>query len=66
MLQRALGDRVEIVTLTFWDSWDAIKAFAGDDPTRAHYYPEDDAYLIDKPETVEHYDVLHSTLDTDS
>jgi heme-degrading monooxygenase HmoA len=63
MLRRDLGDRIEIVTLTFWESWEAIKAFAGDDPSRSHYYPEDDAFLLDKPELVEHYDVLHSTLD---
>lgn len=63
LLQRDLGDRVETVTLTFWESWDAIRAFAGDDPSLARYYPEDDAFLLDRPERVEHYDVLQSTLD---
>lgn len=63
LVQRDLGDRVETVTVTFWESWEAIKAFAGDDPSLAHYYPEDDAFLLDRPELVEHYDVLQTTLE---
>lgn len=60
ILQRSMGDRVETTALTFWESWDAIRAFAGEEPERAVYYPEDDAYLIDRPEHVEHYEVVHS------
>lgn len=63
ILQRSLGDRVETVTLTFWTSWDAIRAFAGEDPSIAVYYPEDDRYLLDRPEFVEHYEVAYSTIE---
>ena len=34
--------RTEVVTLSLWSSWDAIRAFAGDSPELARYYPEDD------------------------
>lgn len=47
-----------IVTLSFWDSFESIARFAGDDVARARYYPEDDDYLIDPPEKVEHFDVM--------
>jgi heme-degrading monooxygenase HmoA len=57
------NDETEIATLSWWDSWDAIKRFAGPDPTRAHYYPEDDRYLIDRPDTVEHFDVVVSDVE---
>src|SRR5687767_11984363 len=57
MLRRDLEDRTEILTLTFWESMEAIKAFAGDAPELAHYYPEDDRYLIERPLNVEHYEV---------
>lgn len=57
VLRRDLPDRTEIVTLTFWDSMESIRAFAGEKPERAVYYPEDDRYLIERPETVEHYEV---------
>ncbi len=57
ILRRDLEDKTEVVTLTFWDSLEAIRAFAGDDPTLARYYPDDDQYLIERTKRVEHYDV---------
>ena len=62
LVQRDLGDRVETATVAFWESWEAITAFAGDDPSLAHYYPEDDGFLLDRPKLVEHYEVVASTL----
>ena len=57
ILQRDVGDRTEITTLSFWDSLDAIKGFAGDDIARAVFYPEDDRYLVERDVTVQHFDV---------
>jgi hypothetical protein len=37
---------------------DSIRAFAGGDVELARYYPEDDRYLLDRPEKVEHHRVL--------
>ena len=34
------GGAVEILVVTFWDSMEAVRAFAGEDPTRAHLPPE--------------------------
>lgn len=48
--------RSEIVTLSWWKDEASIKAFAGDDISRARYFPEDDRYLLTHPETVQHYD----------
>jgi hypothetical protein len=42
---------------TTWESMDAIRAFAGDDPEQAVFYPEDDRFLIDRDLTVAHYEV---------
>ena len=59
MLTRELGDgRTEIVTLSFWDSREAIHGFAGEDISRAVFYPEDDRYLVDRETTVTHYEVV--------
>ena len=49
--------RTEIVTLSWWDSLDAVRAFAGDDVEVARFYPEDDEYLVDRETTVRHYTV---------
>ena len=46
-----------LITLSMWDSKDAIRAFAGDDIEAAVYYPEDDRYLIERGSRVRHYTV---------
>ena len=48
--------RAEIVTLSWWKDEASIRAFAGNDISCARYYPEDDRYLLTRPETVQHYD----------
>jgi heme-degrading monooxygenase HmoA len=58
MLRRDDGDRTEFVTLSLWDSVDAIKAFAGEDIEAAVLYPEDERYLIDGQSRVTHYEVV--------
>ena len=58
MLLRDLEDgRTEIVTLSFWESREVIVGFAGDDISRAVFYPLDDRYLVDREVTVTHYEV---------
>jgi hypothetical protein len=44
------------VTLNWWKDEESIKAFAGSDMGKAQYYPEDDRFLLTRPETVHHYD----------
>jgi hypothetical protein len=59
ILTRDLGDgTTEISTISWWTGIEAVKAFAGEDYSRASYYPEDDQYLLDKPELVEHHEVV--------
>ena len=55
ILRRNEGDRTEFVTLTFWDSLEAIRGFAGDDVERAVFYPEDDRFLVEREERVHHW-----------
>jgi hypothetical protein len=47
----------EFVLLTLWESREAIRAFAGDDISRARYYPEDPEFLLEMPERLRHYEV---------
>ncbi|HSP76792.1 MAG TPA: hypothetical protein VLO31_11345 [Cryobacterium sp.] len=49
--------RCEVRTISFWRSREDIAAFAGPDIEAAVFYPEDDAYLIDREHTVTHFDV---------
>jgi heme-degrading monooxygenase HmoA len=58
ILRREEGDRTEFVTLTFWDSLDAVKAFAGDDIGRAVFYPDDDRFLVERETIATHYEAV--------
>jgi len=58
LLRRAEGGRTEFVTLTFWDSMDAVKGFAGEEVERAVFYPEDDRFLVDRETIALHYEVV--------
>jgi heme-degrading monooxygenase HmoA len=60
LLRRGDGERTEFVTLSFWDSLDAVKGFAGEDVNRAVFYPEDERYLVDRETTVSHYDLIEA------
>jgi heme-degrading monooxygenase HmoA len=58
VLRRVSDGYAHFYLTSFWDSWDAIRAFAGDDVERARYYPEDGEYLIELEPNVTHYEVL--------
>jgi heme-degrading monooxygenase HmoA len=57
MLRRDEDDRTEFITLSLWESVDAIRAFAGDDIEAAVLYPEDEKYLLGDS-TVTHHEVV--------
>ena len=58
ILLRELGDGTsEISTISWWTDYDAVRAYAGEDYQRAAYYSEDDQYLVERPEFVEHHEV---------
>jgi heme-degrading monooxygenase HmoA len=47
--------------LTFWESVEAIKAFAGEEYEQARYYPEDDEYLLEREPHVTHFELLYGS-----
>lgn len=62
LVTRDLGDgRTEVLTLSWWDSLDSVRGFAGDNVEQAKFYPEDENYLVDRETTVRHYTVVTAT-----
>lgn len=57
-LRRVAEGKCEFTLISLWDSMEAIKAFAGPDPDRAVFYPEDDKFLVERGPRVQHYEVL--------
>lgn len=54
------GEVTHFSLTTLWESIEAIKRFAGEDYERARYYPEDDAFLLEKEPFVTHAEVLRA------
>jgi heme-degrading monooxygenase HmoA len=58
VLRRIHDGRAEFLLISVWESFDAIRQFAGDDVEKAVYYPEDKDYLLELEPTVAHYEVV--------
>lgn len=58
VLRRVHDGTAEFTLISLWESWDAIKAFAGADYEGAVYYPEDKKFLLEMLPKVEHHEIL--------
>ena len=73
LIEKALGvqsfreDRegeVEFVTISYWESVEAMAAFTGADPRASHHLPRDAEFLIELPESVQVLQLLSKRGDT--
>jgi len=62
MLAKALGvqtfredrpDETEFVTISYWESMEAMSEFAGGDPNAVHHLERDPEFLIELPKSVQ-------------
>jgi heme-degrading monooxygenase HmoA len=60
VLRRVYEGKAEFTLMSLWDSWDAIRVFAGEEYEKAVYYPEDTKFLLELDPNVTHYEVLQS------
>ena len=56
MFREDRGDETEFVTISYWESVEAMARYAGKDPRRIHHLERDAKFLIELPESVQ---VLH-------
>ncbi|MBL4871175.1 MAG: hypothetical protein JKX72_09500 [Robiginitomaculum sp.] len=54
-------DCAHFLLITIWENMEAVKKFAGDDPAKAKYYPEDDKYLLEKEDRSLNHHVFYVT-----
>jgi len=68
--QKALGvqlfreDRAgesEFVTISYWESVEAMSRFAGKDPRRIHHLPRDAEFLLELPSGVQVLNIVSAT-----
>ena len=65
VLRRVREGRAELAIVTLWDSEDAVRAFAGDDATRAVFSDVDDRYLVARDERATHHALAWGAVDDD-
>ncbi len=58
--RRDEGDIAHFLLITVWENMEAVKAFAGDEPAKAKYYPEDDRYLLEKEDNSLNHRLFYS------
>jgi heme-degrading monooxygenase HmoA len=62
LLRSDQEDAVELTFVSFWESTDALRRYAGADVERPKYYPEDRAALLELPDRADHYEVIDAQL----
>lgn len=56
--RRTVGDREEFVVISYWPSEETIRAYAGEDVTKARLLPRDPEFLIEPEPRVRHYQIV--------
>lgn len=58
MVLRSLHSfEADFTVISFWDSLDDVRAFAGEDVDAARYFPDDERFLLDFPPRLKHFEV---------
>ena len=62
VMHRDEAGAVQYVVISYWESREAIKAYAGQDIEKPHHLPKDRELLLELPTRVLHYDVTYTDL----
>ena len=63
LLRRTVGGSIEFVVLTLWESMEAVRRFAGEEPDKAVVEPAARATLTEFDKFVTHFQIVHSTVE---
>lgn len=59
-LREDRGEETEFVTISYWESVEAMSRFTGGDPTAIHHLDRDAEFLIEPPKAVQILDLYLS------
>ena len=59
-LRRTENGEGHFYLITYWESLETIKNFAGEDLEKPKYYEEDKEFLLEFEEVVQHYEIFAS------
>jgi heme-degrading monooxygenase HmoA len=66
LLREDRSGESEFVTISYWESIEAMSRFTGGDPTRIHHLARDAEFLVELPEAVQVLRIVASNLDISS
>jgi heme-degrading monooxygenase HmoA len=58
MVRRVGAELADFQILSYWDSLEAIRRFAGEDYEKVHHLPRDPEYMVGSEPTVQHFELL--------
>jgi heme-degrading monooxygenase HmoA len=61
MFREHHGNETVFMALTYWESFETMAAWAGDDPLQVRHLPRDPEFLIEMPERVQVLDIVENT-----
>jgi heme-degrading monooxygenase HmoA len=59
-LRKDRENESEFMTISYWESIEAMSRFTGSDPTNIHHLPRDEEFLIELPSAVQVLRLLNS------
>lgn len=59
VLRRTEDKTTDFTVISYWESREAIKKFAGDDIEKTHFLPKDPQYLLELEPKVNHFEVVY-------
>ena len=62
LLREERDEETEFVTISYWESVEAMSRFAGKDPRKIHHLERDAEFLIELPRSVQILRIDHSFL----
>jgi hypothetical protein len=60
-MRRSQGGTTQFMMISYWDGYDSIRAFAGDDIERAWLHPDDASFELDPDPRVTHFEVVQQS-----
>lgn len=58
MMRETVGDETHFAVISYWESREAIKGYAGEDIRRTRPAPRDRDFLVDPEDAVMNYDIV--------
>ena len=59
-LREDRGDETEFITISYWETVEAMSRFTGGEATRIHHLPRDPEFLVELPQGVQILDIRTS------